>query len=98
GGARDAARLHAGSVRAAVPELGRCERAVLVEHVAHEPEVLDVIVVPEARRHAVRVVRLRMDGAVLRTHGAVAALGLHGPEMRLVQRLLRPESVQWGIW
>ena len=96
GRARDAARLHAGRMRAAVPELGGGERAVLVEHVAHEPEVLDVVVVPEARGDPVRVVGLRMDGAVLRTDCGVATLGLHGPEVRLVEGLLRPEPVAVG--
>jgi hypothetical protein len=56
--AGDAPGLHAGRVRAAVPELGRREAVVLVEHVAHQREVLDVLVVPEPRGHAVRVVRL----------------------------------------
>src|SRR3954449_12976643 len=77
----------------AVPELGSGERSVLVEHVAHEAEVLDVVVVPEARRHAVRVVRFGMDRAVLRADRGVAALGLHRTEVRLVERLLRPEPI-----
>src|SRR5919106_1695507 len=96
GRARDAARLHAGRVGAAVPELGRREGAVLVEHVAHEREVLDVVVVPEPRGHAVRVVRLRVDRAVLGADGGVAALGLHRPEVRLAERLLGPEPVAVG--
>jgi hypothetical protein len=54
-------RFHAGSVRPAVPELRRGERTVLVKHVAHEREILDVPVVPEACGHAVRVVRLGVN-------------------------------------
>src|SRR5206468_9202554 len=76
GPARYRARLHAGSVWTAVPELGRGERSVLVEHVAHEAEVLDVVVVPEARGDAMRVVRFGMDRAVLGTARAVTALRL----------------------
>src|SRR5207253_1156311 len=81
-------RLHAGRVRAAVPELGCGERAVLVDHLAHHREVLDVVVVPEAGGDAVRVVRLRRDGAVLGAAGAVPALRLHRAEIRLVERFL----------
>ncbi len=93
GPARDAARLHAGGVRAGVPQLAGGEGVVLVEHVAHDREVLDVVVVPEAGRDAVGVVRLGRDRAVLRADAAVAALGLHRPEVGLVHRLLRAESV-----
>src|SRR6266508_1879635 len=92
-GAGNGARLHAGRVRAAVPELGGGERSVLVEHVAHEPQVLDVVVVPEPRRDAVRVVGFRMDGAVLGAAGAVTPLRLHGAKVGLAHRFLRPESV-----
>ncbi len=91
--ARDAAGLHARSVRAAVPELAGGQRVVLVEHVAHHREVPDVVVVPEPRRDAVRVVGLGRDRAVLGADAAVAALGLHRAEIGLVHRLLRAEAV-----
>src|SRR5688572_7084235 len=42
------------------------------------------------------VVRFRVDGAVLRAAGRIAALGLHGAEVSLAHRLLRPESVAVG--
>src|SRR5438874_12718780 len=66
---------------------------MFVEHVAHEPEVLDVVVVPEARGDTVCVIGLGMDRAVFGAAGAVTALGLHGAEIGLAHRLLRPEAV-----
>ena len=93
GRAGDAARLHARRVGPAVPELRRREGPVLVEHVAHERQVLDVVVVPEARGHAVRVVALGVDRAVLRADGRIAALRLHRAEVRLAEGLLRAEAV-----
>ncbi len=94
--ARDAARFHARRVRTPVPELARGQCAVLVEHVAHDPQVADVAVVPDAGRHAMRVVRLGRDRAVLGAAGGVATLGLHGAEVRLAERPLRAEAVAMG--
>ena len=59
-------------------------------------EVLDVVVVPEARGDAVRVVGLGVDRAVLGADRRVAALGLHRPEVRLVEGLLGAEAVAVG--
>src|SRR5437899_2569063 len=66
---------------------------MLVEHVAHDGQVLDVVVVPKPCGDTMRVVRLGRDRAVLGTAGAVAALGLQRAEIRLAERLLRPEAV-----
>src|SRR5882672_2474452 len=77
----------------AVPQLRGGKGAVLVEHVAHDGQVLDVVVVPKPCGDAMRVVRLGRDRAVLGTAGAVAALRLHRAEIRLAQWLLRPEAV-----
>ena len=81
--ARGDSALHAAGVGPAVPDLDRCERALLMDHVAHEAQVGDVALVPEPGADAVRIVRLRRDRAVLGRHGSPAALGLHGAEVRL---------------
>jgi hypothetical protein len=52
----DTARLHAGRVRAAVPELDARQRVVVVQAVAHRGEVADVTVVPDAGGDPARVV------------------------------------------
>src|SRR5207245_8701733 len=93
GTAWNAARLHTRSVRPAVPELARGQGTVLVEHVAHDREVADIAVVPDAGRHAVRVVRLGRDRAVLGAAGGIAALGLHRAEVRLAEGPFRAEAV-----
>src|SRR3989442_6013548 len=90
---RHAASPNEGGAGPAVPQLRGGKGAVLVEHLAHDGQVLDVVVVPKPRGDAMRVVRLGRDRAVLGTAGAVAALGLHGAEIRLAERLLRPEAV-----
>ena len=93
GAARGHPALLAAGVGAPVPDLDRRERAVLVEHVAHQAQVPDVAVVPEPRADPVRVVALRGDRAVLGAHGAPAALRLHGPEVGLKARPVRAGAV-----
>src|SRR5919202_303549 len=89
----DAPRLLARRVGAAVPELRGGKGLVLVEHVAHRREVADVVVVPQTRRNAMRVVRFGRNRAVLSADRAVAALGLRRSEECLAERLLRAKSV-----
>jgi hypothetical protein len=74
--ARVVARLHARRVRAAVPQLDAGQRAEVVQAIAHDREVADVPVVPDAGREPVGVVGLGVDRAVLRAAGPPAALRL----------------------
>ena len=92
GPARVVARLHAGRVRSAVPELDPGERVELVQAVAHDRQVAHVVVVPDARRHAMRVVRLGVDRAVLGAEGPPAALRLHAAVIGLEAGLLRARA------
>src|SRR3989442_4213599 len=93
---RHAASPNEGGAGPAIPQLRGGKGAVLVEHFAHDGQVLDVVVVPKPCGDAVGVVRLGRDRAVLGTAGAVAALGLERAEVRLAQGLLRTEAVAMG--
>jgi hypothetical protein len=70
-------------MRCPVPELDAGERAEVMNVVAHGAQIPDVAFVPDARRQTMRVVRFRMNGAVLGVDPGPAALGFQ----RAVRRL-----------
>ena len=74
--ARSRARLHAGCVRAAVPHLDPRERTVLVDVLGHRTQIAHIALVPDPRRKPVRVVRFRVNRAVLGVDAGPTALGL----------------------
>jgi hypothetical protein len=78
-------------VRAAVRELDARERPVRVGFVAHDRQVAQVVVVPDASRNDGPEVRVDADERFLGAHGSPAALGLHGAKAGLRGRLLASE-------
>ena len=74
--ARGAARLHAGRVGRAVPQLDAGQRAVLVDFVAHGTQVAHIAFIPDPGRNPHRVVGFGMDRAVFGVDRAPSALGL----------------------
>jgi hypothetical protein len=72
---RDFVGKQVGAARAADPELGAGERAVLVHHLGHQRVRPDIALVPHRRVGMRQVVRGRMYRTILGTDHAPAALG-----------------------
>src|SRR5690606_4807318 len=64
--------------------------AVLVEAVVEVTQIDDVALIPDARRDAMTIVRLRGDGAVLGAACSPSALSLHAAMAGLGSWPLRP--------
>ena len=87
------ATVVAAGIGAPVPDLDGRERALLVDHVAHEAQVPDVTIVPEPCADTVCVVALGSDPAVLGRNRPPTALGFHRTKVRLEARPVRARSI-----
>src|ERR687891_5374 len=85
-------RLEGARMCTPVRELDAGERVEAVRLVAHEREVPEVVVVPEAGRDDGPEVRVDTHESLLGADRRPAALGLHAAEPRLGARLLAPEA------
>ena len=96
----DAPRRHPAlevvGVRGAVPELGAGKGVVLVDLLAHEREVADVVVVPEPCADVPVILARRVDRAVLGVHAAQPPSAAIARKWAWVPGRSLPKLEQWG--
>ena len=90
--ARNQTALAVRRMRTPVAELDAGQRAVLVDGVAHQREVLDVLVVPDGPEHERQHVVLGCNRHVFGVNRSPAALGLHCPQTGLHARVVGARS------